>query len=39
MGKAMKNFKDALSGVEEAKYRRIEDGPPKPEAPEPEKKA
>ncbi len=25
LGKAMKNFKDALSGVEEAKYRRIDE--------------
>ena len=25
MGKAMKNFKDALSGVEEAKFRRIDE--------------
>lgn len=24
MGKAIRNFKDALSGVEEAKYRKIE---------------
>lgn len=25
LGKAIKNFKDAVSGVEEAKYRRIDD--------------
>ena len=25
MGKAIRNFKDALNGVEEAKYRRIEE--------------
>ncbi len=25
MGKALRNFKDALSGVEEAKFRRIEE--------------
>ena len=24
MGKAIKNFKDAISGVEEAKYRRLD---------------
>lgn len=26
LGKAIRNFKDALSGVEEAKFRRIPDG-------------
>ena len=25
LGKAIRNFKDALSGVEEAKFRRVED--------------
>ena len=25
MGKAIRNFKDAISGVEEAKYRRIDE--------------
>lgn len=25
MGKAIRNFKDALAGVEEAKFRKIED--------------
>lgn len=25
MGKAIRNFKDALTGVEEAKYRKIDD--------------
>jgi len=25
MGKAIRNFKDAVSGVEEAKYRRLEE--------------
>lgn len=25
MGKAIRNFKDALSGVEEAKFRKVED--------------
>ncbi len=29
LGKAIRNFKDAISGVEEAKYRRI-DGEPNP---------
>jgi len=32
MGKAIRNFKDALSGVEEANYRKIDDTPKKPEA-------
>jgi sec-independent protein translocase protein TatA len=33
MGKAIRNFKDALAGVEEAKYRRVDETPaPKPEA-------
>lgn len=27
MGKAIRNFKDSLNGVEEAKYRRIEEEP------------
>ena len=26
LGKAIRNFKDAVSGVEEAKFRRIEEG-------------
>lgn len=26
MGKAIKNFKDAISGIEEAKYRKLEEG-------------
>jgi len=30
MGKAIRNFKDSLSGVEEAKYRHIEDKPGQP---------
>jgi len=30
MGKAIRNFKDALAGVEEAKYRRIDENAPKP---------
>jgi sec-independent protein translocase protein TatA len=29
MGKALKNFKDALAGVEEAKYRKIDEEPKK----------
>jgi sec-independent protein translocase protein TatA len=28
LGKAMRNFKDAISGVEEAKFRRINENPP-----------
>ena len=32
MGKAIRNFKDAISGVEEAKYRKIEDDPKQPTA-------
>ena len=28
MGKAMKNFKDSLNGVEEAKYRKLPDETP-----------
>ena len=31
LGKAMKNFKDSSSGVQEAKYRNIDD-PPKDES-------
>ena len=27
MGKAIRNFKDAISGVEEAKYRHVEEKP------------
>ncbi len=27
LGKAIRNFKDAVSGIEEAKFRRIEDEP------------
>ena len=27
LGKAIRNFKDAISGVEEAKYRKLEDAP------------
>lgn len=30
MGKAIRNFKDSLTGVEEAKYRHIEDKPGQP---------
>ena len=30
MGKAIRNFKDALAGVEEAKYRRIDESGAKP---------
>jgi len=30
LGKCVKNFKDALAGVEEAKFHRIEDQPSKP---------
>jgi sec-independent protein translocase protein TatA len=29
MGKAIKNFKDSLSGIEEASYKRIQDNPAK----------
>ena len=32
LGKAIRNFKDAISGVEEAKFRKIEDTEKKPEA-------
>ena len=36
LGKAIRNFKDAVSGVEEVKYRRIDD-PVRPAATEPPK--
>ena len=29
LGKAIRNFKDAVSGVEEAKFRKLEEGEPK----------
>src|SRR5476649_134645 len=32
LGKAIRNFKDSLSGVEEAKFRKIDGEPVKPEA-------
>jgi len=41
LGKAIRNFKDAISGVEEAKFRKLEeaskkdDTPPKQETPSP----
>lgn len=33
MGKAIRNFKDSLSGIEEAKYRKVEDDSPKASQP------
>jgi sec-independent protein translocase protein TatA len=30
LGKAIRNFKDAMSGVEEARYRRLDETPAKP---------
>jgi sec-independent protein translocase protein TatA len=33
LGKAIRNFKDSISGIEEAKYRKLDDSPnKKPEA-------
>lgn len=32
LGKAIRNFKDAISGVEEAKFRKLEETQKKPEA-------
>jgi sec-independent protein translocase protein TatA len=31
LGKALRNFKDAMAGVEEARYRKLEDEKPSPE--------
>ncbi len=34
LGKAIRNFKDAISGIEEAKFRKIEETEKKKETPE-----
>ena len=31
LGKALRNFKDAMSGIEEAKYRKIDETPAQPQ--------
>lgn len=39
LGKAIRNFKDAISGVEEAKFRKIEETEKKQESPDPSAQA